>query len=121
MRFWDILKNDCDGDGGIKGRGVDKTDRASYVLAIDVADDAIVKVINDTGMRSVVIYGGGGEVSLAEAVFHGRAEDVAKLEEADERLEAIRKEEWTFRKLFFFFAFFFVFFCCGWPWGGHAG
>ena len=99
--FWDILKNNYDGDGGIIGRGEDKSDRAEYVFQFDVSDDDIVKVIDDSETRSVVVYGGGRAVSLREAVAYGRAADVAKLEEADKRLEEMLKEDDDLRYLLF--------------------
>lgn len=87
-----VLTNNYDADGGVTGRGEDVMDRADYVIGFDVSDDDIVKVINDVETRFVVIYGGGGEVSLGEAVAHGRAAEVAKLEEADERLKAMGED-----------------------------
>ena len=91
--FYKVLTNNYGLDGGVTGNGKDKKDRADYVFAFEVDLNAdTVQVVNDTE-RSVVTFGGGEEMSLAE--------DVAKLEEADERLEEILEEEWRLRKLFF--------------------
>ena len=94
-----VLTNNYDADGGVTGRGEDVMDRADYVIGFDVSDDDIVKVIDDSETRSVVVYGGGRAVSLREAVAYGRAADVAKLEEADKRLEEMLKEDDDLRYL----------------------
>ena len=103
--FYKVLTNNYEMDGGVTRTGKDKQDRADYVFAFEVDLNGTlatpVNIITDTERRSVLTLGGGDNVSLGEAVAHGRAADVAKLEEADERLEEIRKEDRGLQHLFF--------------------
>lgn len=82
--FYEVLMNNYDQDGGVVGnRGADKKDRAAYVFRmwVDPNSDYVTVIVNNT-QRSVLMIGGGQNVSLAKDGVHGLAQDVADRDNA---------------------------------------
>ena len=72
MPFYEILRNNYDMDGGIRGRAEDKKDRADYVFAFDLPEDSVAH-FDSEGERSVLGIGNGENLSIEEAACHAAA------------------------------------------------
>lgn len=78
-KFWTILQNNYDMDGGINGSGKDKKDRADYVFVLDLPESSVV-FVDTNRSRSVLHFGGGEAVPLGEVTYHGPADNVAEFQ-----------------------------------------
>ncbi|CAE7464129.1 unnamed protein product [Symbiodinium natans] len=104
--IFQVLTNNYGLDGGFHNRGADKMDRADYVFVFEVdLDKDNVTVVTDTKARSVLIIGGGRDVSLETALDFGMAQvvsDSRDSEQADQEFERWLRSffDWSAHKRF---------------------